>query len=73
MLHLKLFEILHVAVPIVIMFGVSNLLCSLVNSQHLRMYGKADVPPYINTTGRLGVTVVFEKWAVHLQETFIPL
>jgi hypothetical protein len=37
-LHIKLFGIVHVAVPTVIMFGVSSLLCSVLKSQVLYMY-----------------------------------
>jgi hypothetical protein len=29
------------------------------------------VPSYVNTVGRLEVTVHFEKWAVYLQGTFV--
>jgi len=37
-LHVKFFGIVHVAVPTVIMFGVSSLLCSLFKSQLLYMH-----------------------------------
>lgn len=37
-LHIKLFGIVHVGVPTVIMFGVSSLLCSLLISQLLYIY-----------------------------------
>lgn len=33
--------------------------------------GNACVLSYVNTIGRAGVTVIFEKWAVYLQETSI--
>ena len=33
--------------------------------------GNACVPSYVNTIGRAEVTVLFKKWAVYLQETFI--
>lgn len=37
-LHIKPFGIVHFAVPTVIMFGASHLLCSLLKSQLLYMY-----------------------------------